>query len=436
MEATRLVDVDDLTVGMYVASLDRPWLETPFLFQGFYIRDQDEIDQLRAHCKQVYVSVDDLLHLSATKPQLLNPRQSRGKASRPKKKKFSLRALFKRKTKSDIEEPLEAFDQTGVIYKDQVTLKEELHTATGVHKKALLTIQDVMSDLRRSGSLDVARVEETVTPMVDSVLRNPAAMACLMRMQKVNEYLYHHSIASSIWATILGRQIGLQREDLDIIATGALLLDVGKTQLPTEILEKPKRLSEKEHDFMRRHVQFGLDILTRSGNVDGRVLDMVAHHHERHNGTGYPQGLKGTAIPVFGRIAGIVDAYDAMITPRPYAPLLSSFDALRKLRVLADVEFQSEIVEQFTRAIGVFPTGTLVELNTGEVGVVTQQNRIRRLRPRIMIIMGADKQILEEFQVLDLNEQTVSPDSHHSLWIECGLSPGTYGIDPTEFYLE
>lgn len=436
METTRLVDVDDLTVGMYVASLDRPWLETPFLFQGFYIRDQDEIDQLRAHCKQVYVSVEDLFHMSAVKPQLVTPRPLPSKASGPKKKRFSLRAFFTRKEKTDVAEPIEKFDQTGVIYKEQVTLKEELHTATGVHTKALVTIQDVMSNLRRSGSLDLDRVEETITPMVDSVLRNPAALACLMRMQKVNDYLYHHSIASSIWATILGRQIGLQREDLDIVATGAILLDVGKTQLPTEILEKPERLSKEEHEHMRRHVQFGLDILGRSGDVDGRVLDMVAHHHERHNGTGYPQGLKGTAIPVFGRIAGIVDAYDAMITPRPYAQLLSSFDALRKLRVLADVEFQSEIVEQFTRAIGVFPTGTLVELSTGEVGVVIQQNRIRRLRPKIMIIMDANKQILEEFRVVDLNEQTVSPDTHHSLWIESGLSPGTYGIDPTEFYLE
>lgn len=435
---TRLVDVNELEVGMYVVELDRPWLETPFLFQGFYIRNHDEIDELKAHCKQVYVSQVDDPYEPASELDIPSPRPLRdnGKVVEPEERRFSLRSLFKRNNKTTDEQPIEKFKQTGVFYKEQATLKEEIHTATGVHEKAIVTVQDVMNDLRRAGSLDLDRVEETITPMVDSVLRNPAAMACLVRMQKVNDYLYHHSLASSIWATILGRQIGLHREDLDVVAMGAILLDVGKTRLPREILEKPDKLDDKEHELMRRHVQFGIDILEKAGDVDARVLDMVAHHHERHNGTGYPRGLKGTAIPVFGRIAGIVDTYDAMITPRPYAQLLSSYDALRKLRVLADVEFQSEIVEQFTRAIGVFPTGTLVELNSGEIGVVTKQNAIRRLRPEVMVIMGADKQILDEFRVIDLNQETVSPKTQHSLWIECGLPAGSHGIDPTEFYIE
>ena len=183
------------------------------------------------------------------------------------------------------------------------------------------------------------------------------------------------------------------------------------------------------------HVQFGLDILEKSHSLDSRVREMVAHHHERYNGTGYPAGLKGNDIPVFGRIAGIVDAYDAMITQRPYAEQQSSYDALRKLRVLSDVEFQTEIVDQFTRAIGAFPTGTLVELNTGEVAIVTKQNQIRRLRPEVMVIMGPDRKLFDQFRVINLNDETVTPEGGHSLWIERGLPPGEYGIDPTEFYL-
>ena len=329
----------------------------------------------------------------------------------------------------------EDFSQSTVLYRDQTSLKEEIHTASGVQKQAVETMQDVMENLRSSGDLDYDRVEAVVTPMVDSVLRNPAALACLMRLQKKDDYLYRHSLASSVWATILGRQIGLSREDLDVIALGAMLLDVGKVQVPTEILNKPEGLNEQELSLMRRHVQFGLDILNKAGNVDSRVLEMVAHHHERHNGTGYPARLSGNDIPVFGRIAGIVDAYDAMITSRPYAKLVSSYDALRKLRVLADVEFQAEIVEQFTRAIGVFPTGTLVELNTGDIAIVTKQNSIRRLRPEVMIVMDASKNILEQFLVKDLNEETVTSEGEQSLWIERGLPPGACGIDPTEFYL-
>ena len=165
------------------------------------------------------------------------------------------------------------------------------------------------------------------------------------------------------------------------------------------------------------------------------VLEMVAHHHERYNGTGYPAGLSGNDIPVFGRIAGIVDTYDAMITSRPYAEQMSNYDALRQLRVLADVEFQAEIVDQFTRAVGVFPTGTLVELNTGEVAVVIKQNPIRRLRPEIMLITSAAKEMLDDFRIIDLDKEKVAASDRDSLWIETGLAPGSYGIDPTEFYL-
>ena len=432
MKLMQKVPVDRLEIGMYVAQLDRPWLETPFLFQGFYIRDNDEIGELMNHCHHVYVSRESLPDDPQDTAGGAPPTKQTANGNRPARKRFSLRALFKSRETQDVDED---FEQSNIFYRDSTSLKEEMSTASGVHKQAVATVQDVMDNLKNSGNLELEVVEAAVTPMVDSVLRNPAALACLMRMQKKDDYLYKHSLASSVWATILGRQIGLSREDLDVVALGAMLLDVGKTQLPNEILSKPEKLCDEERKLMRRHVQFGLDILDKAGNVDARVLEMVAHHHERYNGTGYPGGLSGNDIPVFGRIAGIVDAYDAMITFRPYAKLVSSYDALRKLRVLADVEFQAEIVEQFTRAIGVFPTGTLVELNTGEIAIVTKQNRIRRLRPEVMVIMDPNKQLLEQFLVKDLNEEKVATQGEQSLWIECGLPPGAHGIDPTEFYL-
>jgi len=429
---TKKVDVDQLEIGMYVAQLDRPWLETPFLFQGFYIRDDDELTELRKHCKEVYISQDSLhQNTTAVTPASVQLPKG-GKDVAPKKKRFSLRSLFRR----DASQSDDDFEQTNVIYTETTTLKEEFHAASGIKEQAVDTLKGVMQDLRSSGELEVGALESAVTPMVDSVLRNSAALACLMRMQEKDDYLYQHSLASTVWAAILGRQIGLTRSDIDLVALGAMLLDVGKTQIPMELLTKPGGLDDKERAIMRRHVQFGLDILDKAGDVDSRVFDMLAHHHERYNGTGYPNGVSGNAIPVFGRIAGIVDAYDAMITPRPYATLLSSYDALRKLQLLADVEFQAEIVDQFTKAIGAFPTGTLVELNTGEIGIVTRQNRIRRLRPEVMIIMGADKQTLEDFRIVDLNEEKTTDSGEQSLWIECGLPPGMHGIDPTKYYID
>jgi HD-GYP domain-containing protein (c-di-GMP phosphodiesterase class II) len=429
VDSLQKVPVDLLKIGMYVTELDRPWLETPFLFQGFYIRDEDEIAEIKAHCAHVFVTretlPDDFAAPAEPDATPVNGKTVSDCESKPR-------------DEAPADEEVVDLDPGtgGVRYIDKTTLKEEMRTAAGVHKQAIAAVHGVMDELRRSGSLDLRRLESTVTPMVDSVLRNPAALACLVRMQKKDDYLYHHSLASSVWATILGRQIGLTRDDLALLSLGAMVLDVGKTLVPDEILSKPDQLRAEETKLMQQHVKFGLDILQQAGDVDPRVLDMVAYHHERYNGTGYPAGCSGSDIPVFGRIAGIVDAYDAMITLRPYAKPVSSYGALRKLQKLADVEFQAEIVEQFTRAIGVFPTGTLIELNSGEVGIVTKQNRIRRLRPEIMLIMAGDKQLLENFRVIDLNSETVGTENMKSLWIERGLEPGAHGIDPTEFYLD
>ncbi len=422
---------------MYVAQLDRPWLETPFLFQGFYIRSEAEIEELKKHCEYVLVhreSIPDSTSMTSLQRSL--PVRGNGTGSTSKKRRSRLFSLFRKNRKQAPPTPEDHFARTGTFYKNTKSLREELTVATGVHDKAVATVKSVMQQMRTTDELDVQRLTTAVTPMVQSVLRNPAALAHLVRLQKKGEYLYHHSLASSVWATILGRHIGLGRSDLNVIALGAMLLDVGKTRIPDEILQKPTELSAHETTFMRRHVEFGLDILHETEDVDPRVIEMVQHHHERFNGTGYPNGLQGNEIPVFGRIAGIVDAYDAMISKRPYAEPMSSFDALRKLRVLADVEFQAEMVDQFTQAIGVFPTGTLVELNTGEVAVVTSQNRIRRLRPEVMVIMDASKNLIDNFRVIDLNKVSVAGDGRDSLWIERGLAPGSYGIDPTEFFLD
>lgn len=429
---TQMVPVEELQIGMYVAQLDRPWLETPFLFQGFYIRDTDEIELIKSYCQQVHVSRESIVTQSTTALPSVASFSRTADGTKKAKKRFSLRAFF---GLGALREAPAAFHDSTVTYAETAEFKDELGAASGIQENAIKTVHGVMQNLTNSGTLELPHLETAIAPMVDSVLRNPAALACLVRLQQKNDYLYQHSLASSVWATILGRQIGLCRDDLNVIALGAMLLDVGKTQVPNEILRKPDKLTDEERDLMRRHVAFGLDILKKAGNVDSRVLDMVAYHHERHNGTGYPARLSGNDIPVFGRIAGIVDAYDAMITPRPYATLMSSYDALRKLRVLADVEFQAEIVEQFTRAIGAFPTGTAVELNSGEVAIVTKQNRIRRLRPEILVVLDANKELLDDFRVVDLNAETVSPQGTHSLWIERGLPPGEYGVDPTEFFL-
>jgi HD-GYP domain-containing protein (c-di-GMP phosphodiesterase class II) len=270
--------------------------------------------------------------------------------------------------------------------------------------------------------------------MVESVVENEDALSWLARMKKKDNYIHDHSIASCVWAIVFGKHLGLEKNVLQVLGLGALLMDVGKTQLPTELLIKKEDLSAEEKLLLRKHVEYGLAIAQKVEGVDSRVIEIIASHHERYNGTGYPRGLKGNEIPVFARIASIVDAYDAMTTYRPYAQAISTYEAMRKLNDLAGVEFQAEMVEQFVQAVGVFPVGTLVELSTGEVGVVIAQNRTRRLRPQVMLLTDEEKQTRRNFKTIDLRTVLVDPGGE-SLCITTGLPPGAYGLNPSEYYL-
>lgn len=158
---------------------------------------------------------------------------------------------------------------------------------------------------------------------------------------------------------------------------------------------------------------------------------MVKTHHERFDGTGYPHGMSGTSIPMFGRIAAIVDSYDAMTSDRSYKKAITPHQALRVLYSECNKVFQEELVEQFIQCLGVYPTGSLVELTSGEVGIVISQNRMRRLRPKIMLILDSNKVALKGFETIDLDRK----DTARQLEISKSIDPGSYGIDPREYYI-
>ncbi|MEE4251236.1 MAG: HD domain-containing phosphohydrolase, partial [Alcanivoracaceae bacterium] len=173
---------------------------------------------------------------------------------------------------------------------------------------------------------------------------------------------------------------------------------------------------------------YGLDMLESCDNINEQVLGVVQYHHERHDGSGYPHGLSGSQIPLLARIAGIVDTYDAITSPRPHAESVTSTEAVSSLYDQRDKAFQSALVEQFIQAIGVYPTGTLVELSNNEVGVVIAQNPTRRLRPQVMVVLDQDKRQLSMPRVVNLLE--VERDSHDKpLTIAGCLKAGAYNVD-------
>jgi len=414
------IPVSQLQLGMFVHTLDRDWMGTPFLFQGFVVTTDEELAQLRELCKHVEIELDaaEVLPLA---PELLRA---------PDAGVATVVDTLARAAADPI-----ALAAT-VPPADKVELRTELSQATEVMGTARTVVLSVFDQLRDGGGLEATAIESVVESMVQSVFRNRDAMGWLARMRSKDDYLYTHSLSTSVWALTFGRHLGLDREAMKVLGTGAMLLDVGKTRMPAHLLRKPEALTPTEWKLLRLHARYGAQLLRADETLDQRVIEMVESHHERFDGSGYGNGLKGEDIPFLARVAGIVDAYDAMISERAYAKPKTAFQAVRELSSLAGTAFQPELVELFIQAVGVFPTGTLVELNTGEVGVVTAQNRYRRLKPEVMLILDANKQVREDFAQIDLFSCPANADpAKPGLWITTGLDQNAYGIDPAEYFL-
>lgn len=422
------IPVAHLKLGLYVSRLDRPWIESPFLFQGFEVTSEEELAQLRQLCKTVHVEV------TVAEAASLKAAMACVSKAQPQAEPDARRPVAPADNLSDLAANPGA-RRDSVPAKDSVPLRQELSTARAIHSNAKDAVAQMLDRMRKGRTLDVPQLETVVDSMVESVFRNRDAMGWLARMKNVDDYLYGHSLAVSVWSLAFGRHLGLDRDTLKAVGMGAMLLDIGKTKIAAELLKKPEQPTDAEWKILRAHVDHGLELLQAAPGVDPRVVAMVATHHERYDGSGYPKGLAKDDIPMVGRIAGIVDCYDAMTSARSYAKPKSTYDAVRELKRLSDVWFQGELVELFIQAVGVFPTGTLVELNTGEVGVVVGQNRFRRLRPEIMLILDAQKKVRQDFVIVDLQNYDEKSGSGPSLWVSHGLEPGAYGIDPTEYFL-
>lgn len=429
MLKTLKLPVSDLDIGMYVSGLDRPWLETPFITQGFLIETPDDVGRLRKYCEFVFVDI----RRSASKA-FPTARRSPFMPSSPSsasEKNSSGKSDDKRKSLKDRPRvPLAAIFHGREIepYNDNTGWEDEHPRAQEALNTLVGDIGDIFSQVHDGEKLNIIKLRKSVDPIVDSISRNPDACVWVTRLKKHDEYTYQHSLSASIWAVSLGRQIGLQRHDLRSLAMGCMLMDVGKLRVDPVLLKAGRKLTSEEAAEVASHVGHGLDILDECGILNQDVIDMVAHHHERHDGTGYPQSLSGNRIPPFARIAAIVDTYDAITSNREHATAVSPTDAIKILYQARDEDFQAELVESFIQAIGLYPAGTLVELSSGEVGVVVAEYRTRRLRPKVMLLLDANKKRLAGNQVIDLHEQEEAT-SRSVVSIKRSLEPESFDID-------
>jgi len=361
------VSVDELRLGMYVSRLDRPWIETHFLFQGFHISSEADVLELRRTCEYVFVD-----------PERGEVPDAEARRLAPPRRRVVGEEIFRNVPSQG-------------VYPVVTSLDEELQAARDSRATTLAEISNILDDLRAGRKIHIDSMRQAVSGMIASIVRNPDAFLWLTRLKDKDSYAYAHCVDASSLAVAFGRHLGFSQQDLESLAIGTLLFDIGKLQLPDSLLKKPGRLTEKEYALMRRHVEFGVQIVQEMHGSSQDIVSTVKYHHERHDGKGYPLGAKGKKIPVFGRIAALVDCYDAITSERPYSHAMSAYDAVQLIYEWRDKDFQVDMVEQFIQCIGIFPAGTLVELTSGEIGIVVAQNRVRRLRPRIMLVLDRNK---------------------------------------------
>jgi HD-GYP domain-containing protein (c-di-GMP phosphodiesterase class II) len=393
--------------GMYVARLDRPWTETPFPFQGFKIDQDIQIRKLREYCQHVYIDADKGVVPTITEmggPAPLPPGVAPVPLPRPQ-----------------------------VIYQHESQLNDEIQVAKEVRTAVARAVDEVFSTAASGQRPDLETISGTVSDMERSMLRNPDAFLLLNKMRRQDSYTYSHSIHCGAYAIAFGRQLGLPPAQIHELALGAMLFDLGKIKLPKGLLEKRGDLVATEFAVIKMHVKHSLDLLQDCPGISPQTIAMIATHHERFDGSGYPKGIRGGEIPLFGRMAGIVDFFDAVTSVRPHAPNTSPHEAIKSLYRYRNTLFQDELIEQFIQTLGVYPVGTLVELSNGEVGIIVGQNRARRLRPRVLVVLDSDKTELTTPPVRDLMLE--EEDAEQPLYIQKCLEPGTYNVHPDDYYL-
>ena len=319
-------------------------------------------------------------------------------------------------------------------YAVRSTVRAEASKAKAAYAQLSSAHTKMLDDVRTGGSINTNALRRAVRPAVESVLRNPDAMAWTVFSRKLKQENYNRAIGTAVWCILFGRHLGLEKEVLQELAVGGLTLDIGTARMAEELARVEGEISAQQRQLLSQHVGLGSNILADSNHVSPTMVEMLQCHHERADGSGYPQQLVGNKIPTFGRIAAICDTYDAMTTENAYSPPMAGYDCARALNSMRGEQFAAEVVEQFLGAMGMFPTASVVELNNGSIAVVLEQNRQNALRPKLLVVLDEKHRTLRRPKVLQMRDQVLDKTDLNAVWIVAGHEPGAFGVDPMAFF--
>lgn len=400
------IPVAKLKVGMYVSDVNAGWMDHPFLRNSLLLEEEAQVNKIRqAGIRDVFIDPGRGLDVDAPAAK---------EASRESQQRLETVA---QSPETRAEPP-------------RSSLAEELSKAKGAFNEGTRLVRNVMEDARLGRQIELESVKLVVEKIANSVIRNSNAMLTLRRLQQRDDYTYQHSVGVCAMLTAFAKTMNMDLAAIHQIALGGLLHDIGYVRVHTELLKKPGKLSDEEFLHVKSHVIQGADILHQTPGIPLLAHDILAHHHERFDGSGYPHGLKGEQISQIGRMAAIVDVYDAITSDRVYHLGINPGEAMRKLFDWSEAHFDPALFQIFVKSIGIYPVGSLVRLESERLAVVVEQREKQLLQPLVKVIYDAKRQHYLPPQELDLSRPLGNGGGD---WIVAHESPAKWNIDVSRY---
>ena len=378
--------VNDVRLGMYLQEVCGSWMDHPFWKRSFKLTEDKDLNTLK-NCgiDEIWIDTSKGLDVDA-----------------------GVVALLQKEEELKVESELKKIEHTPQKTEAPVSFQVELIAAKKLHTKTKEAVVSMFSDVRMGNALKLDDALSLVDEINQSIARNSSALVSLSRLKNADDYTYLHSVAVCVLMMALGRQLGLEGKVLKQVGIAGLMHDFGKVFIPNGVLNKPGKLTEEEFNIVKMHPLKGWEFLKNSNEVNDLTLDVCRHHHERVDGKGYPDKLSGEALTLFARMGAICDVYDAITSNRCYKKGWEPAESIRKMAEWKDGHFDEAIFHAFVKTVGIYPTGTLLKLKSGRLGVVIDQSQNILTKPLVKVFFStrSNAPILQE--TIDLSK---SPDS-------------------------
>lgn len=348
------IAINDVEMGMYVVSVINPKTQLTVKSEGFVSSDKTLKKLKKSGVKFIFIDMDKSKHAS--------------------------KSIDVDVVETEIETEVEEDH-----HERKVPLDAEMNKAVKLYNNAKDLQGKILTSITESKDIDIAEVSQTTDAIVDSIFRNQDALSCMSRIRMKDEYLVEHSLNVAVLISIFAKHMSYDKKIIEQLALGAFLHDIGKVLIPDNVLNKPGRLTSEEYDVMKGHVIKGLEVVKTMDGVPDIALSLIATHHERLDGKGYPFGLAAEDISIFDRMIAIVDSYDAMTADRVYKAGMHPIQAFKNLIKDSKESYDNGLVEKFIQSLGLYPVGTLVKLTSGKVGLISGLNKNKPLKPIVRV---------------------------------------------------